>query len=135
MNAIILRHCIHLEMAKAIPEGYHSITPYLVVNDAVAAIDYYKCAFDAKETYRHPGPDGKSIINAELRIGDSILLLSDEFPHGGCLSPKSIGIDPGGVLHRSVLLSHNGQMARYTFYMQNSLNDLALTRCYQKYGV
>jgi PhnB protein len=91
MNAIILRHCIHLEMAKAIPEGYHSITPYLVVNDAVAAIDYYKRAFDAKETYRHPGPDGKSIINAELRIGDSILLLSDEFPHGGCLSPKSIG--------------------------------------------
>ena len=48
-------------MAKAIPEGYHSITPYLVVNDAAAAIDYYKRAFDAKETYRHPGTDGKSI--------------------------------------------------------------------------
>ena len=48
MNAIILRHCIYLEMAKAIPEGYHSITPYLVVNDAAAAIDYYKRAFDAK---------------------------------------------------------------------------------------
>jgi PhnB protein len=78
-------------MAKAIPEGYHSITPYLVVNDAAAAIDYYKRAFDAKETYRHPGPDGKSIVNAELKIEDSILLLSDEFPHGGCLSPKSFG--------------------------------------------
>ena len=69
----------------------HERSPYLVVNDAAAAIDYYKRAFDAKETYRHPGPDGKSIINAELKIGDSMLLLSDEFPHGGCLSPKSIG--------------------------------------------
>ena len=78
-------------MVKAIPEGYHSITPYLVINDAVAAIDFYKRAFEAKETYRHLGPDGKSILNAELKIGDSMLLLSDEFPHGGCRSPKSIG--------------------------------------------
>ncbi|MGB8133174.1 MAG: VOC family protein, partial [Nitrososphaeraceae archaeon] len=45
----------------------------------------------ARETYRHPSPDGKSIVNAELRIGDSIVLLSDEFSHGACLSPKSIG--------------------------------------------
>lgn len=78
-------------MAKAIPEGYHSVTPYLVVNDAAAAIDFYKRAFDAKETYRYPGPDEKSIINAELKVGDSIVLLSDEFPHGGCRSPSSIG--------------------------------------------
>jgi PhnB protein len=78
-------------MVKAIPEGYHSITPYLVVNDAAAAIDFYKRAFEARETYRLHGPDGKSIINAELKIGDSIVLLSDEFPQGGCRSPKSIG--------------------------------------------
>ena len=78
-------------MVKAIPDGYHSITPYLTVNDAAAAIDFYKRAFDAKETYRHPTPDGKSIVNAELKIGDSIVLLSDEFPHGGCRSPNSIG--------------------------------------------
>jgi PhnB protein len=78
-------------MVKAIPEGYHSITPYLVVNDAAAAIDFYKCAFEAKETYRHLGPDGKSILNAEVKIGNSMILLSDEFPHGGCRSPKSIG--------------------------------------------
>jgi uncharacterized glyoxalase superfamily protein PhnB len=63
----------------------------LVVNDAAAAIDFYKCTFDAKETYRHPGPDEKRIINAELKVGDSIVLLSDEFPHGGCRSPSSIG--------------------------------------------
>ena len=78
-------------MVKAIPDGYHSITPYLTVNDAAAAIDFYKRAFDAKESYRHPTPDGKSIVNAELKIGDSIVLLSDEFPHGGSRSPNSIG--------------------------------------------
>jgi PhnB protein len=78
-------------MVKAIPEGYHSVTPYMVVNDAAAAIDFYKRAFEAQETYRHLGPDGKSIINAELKIWDSIILLSDEFPHGECRSPKSIG--------------------------------------------
>jgi PhnB protein len=55
-------------MANAIPEGYHSITPYLVVNDAANAIEFYKHAFGAIETYRHLGPDGKSIINAELKI-------------------------------------------------------------------
>ena len=78
-------------MHTSLPEGYHSITPYLVVNDASKAIDFYKRAFGAKETRRHHGPDGKSIMNAELKIGDSIILLSDEFPHGGCRLPKSIG--------------------------------------------
>jgi PhnB protein len=63
----------------------------LVVNDTTAAIDFYKLAFEARKTYRHPSPDGKSIINAELKIGNSIVLLSDEFPHGGCRSPSSIG--------------------------------------------
>ena len=81
----------NLVMVKAIPDGYHSITPYLVVNDAAAAIEFYKRAFGAKETYRHPTPDGKSIVNAELKIGDSIVLLSDEFPHGESRSPHSIG--------------------------------------------
>jgi PhnB protein len=50
------------------PEGYHSITPYPVVNDASKAIDFYKRAFGAKETRRHHSPDGKSIMNAELKI-------------------------------------------------------------------
>lgn len=78
-------------MVRAIPEGYHSITPYLAVNNAADAIDFYKRAFEARETYRLHGPDGKSIINAELKIGDSIVLLSDEFPHGSSRSPSSIG--------------------------------------------
>jgi len=78
-------------MVNAIPEGYHSITPYIIVNDAANAIDFYKHAFGAIEIYRHNSPDGKSVINAELKIGDSIILLSDEFPLGKCRSPKSIG--------------------------------------------
>jgi PhnB protein len=78
-------------MVNAIPEGYHSITPYIIVNDAANAIDFYKHAFGAIEIYRHHSPDGKSVINAELKIGDSIILLSDEFPLGKCRSPKSIG--------------------------------------------
>ncbi|CAN5327401.1 hypothetical protein BH18THE2_BH18THE2_06410 [soil metagenome] len=78
-------------MVKAIPEGYHFITPYLVVNIAGAAIHFYKRAFEARETYRHRIPDGKNIINAELKRGDSIVLLSDEFRHGCCLSRKLIG--------------------------------------------
>jgi uncharacterized glyoxalase superfamily protein PhnB len=78
-------------MVRAIPERFHSITPYLTVNNAAAAIDFYKRAFEAKETSRLYDPDGKSIINAELKIGDSIVLLSDEFPHEGSRSPNSIG--------------------------------------------
>ena len=79
-------------MVKAIPGGYHFLTPYIVVNDAASAIEFYKCAFGAQETYRHHGPDGKSIMNAELKIGDSIILLSDEFPQGTCRSPKLIRV-------------------------------------------
>jgi uncharacterized glyoxalase superfamily protein PhnB len=82
-------------VVKPIPDGYHSITPYLVVNKGVEAIEFYKRAFGAIEEYRHISPDGKAIVNAELRIGDSPILLSDEFSHDGgtekSRSPKSIG--------------------------------------------
>ena len=80
-------------VTKAIPEGFHSVTPYLVIKGA-EAIEFYKRAFGAVETYRHNSPDGNKIVNAELKIGDSIIMLSDEFIHGdkiGCHSPKSIG--------------------------------------------
>jgi PhnB protein len=81
-------------VVKAIPERFHSVTPDLVVKDASDAIEFYKRAFGAVENYRHNSPDGKSIVYAELKIGDSIVMLSDEFIHGdmeGCRSPKSIG--------------------------------------------
>jgi PhnB protein len=78
-------------MAKPIPEGYHSITPYLAVKDAAQAIDFYKRAFGAQEVERMPGPGGKGVMHAEIKIGDSRVMLSDEFPGSGCASPQSLG--------------------------------------------
>lgn len=78
---------------KAIPEGYHSITPFLVVKNCADAIEFYKKAFDAEERYRMNMPDGK-VGHAELKIGDSVLMLADEFPEMKFLSPKSIGGSP-----------------------------------------
>ena len=79
-----------------IPKGYHSVTPYLVVNDGRAAIDFYKRAFGAQPTVRMDGPGGK-ITHAELRIGDSMMMLSDEIPGTGCHSPKSLGGCTAGI--------------------------------------
>ena len=62
-----------------IPAGYHTVTPYLTVNDGARALDFYVRAFGARETVRMPGPGGK-VMHAEFRIGDSLVMLSDEFP-------------------------------------------------------
>ena len=62
-----------------VPAGYHAVTPYLTVNDGARALDFYKRAFGARETGRMPGPGGK-VMHAEFRIGDSVVMLSDEFP-------------------------------------------------------
>ena len=78
-------------MSKAIPEGSHSVTPYLAVKDAAQAIEFYKRAFGAEEVERMAGPGGKGIMHAEIRIGDSRVMLSDEFPGAGCTSPQSLG--------------------------------------------
>src|SRR5688572_24992757 len=75
---------------KPIPEGYHSITPYLIIKGAAAAIDYYKKVFGAKETVRMGGPGGM-ISHAELVIGDSMVMLADEHPEMGHRSPKTVG--------------------------------------------
>src|SRR5437870_2833393 len=77
--------------AKAIPEGYHTLTPHLVVRDGTRATEFYKQAFGAEIRGIHYGPDGKSVMHAEVKIGDSILMLSDEFPQMGVLSPQSRG--------------------------------------------
>jgi PhnB protein len=76
-------------MPKPIPEGYHSVTPYLVLDDAAKAIEFYKKAFGAEEKYRLPM--GDRIGHAEIKIGDSFVMLADEFPEMGHLSPKSRG--------------------------------------------
>jgi uncharacterized glyoxalase superfamily protein PhnB len=79
---------------QPIPEGFHTITPHLIIKGAGQAIEFYKKAFDAEELFRMPGPDGKSVMHAEVKIGGSILMVADEFPDYGCLGPKSIGNSP-----------------------------------------
>jgi PhnB protein len=76
---------------KPVPEGHHTITPHLVVKGASRAIEFYKQAFGAEEIRRLAGPDGKSIIHAEVKIGDSRLFLVDEIPQMNCLGPGSGG--------------------------------------------
>ena len=82
---------------KPIPEGYHTVTPYLVCNNASDAIEFYKNAFDASETMRMETPDG-AIGHAEIMIGDSRIMLADEFPEMNALSPKTIGGTPISIM-------------------------------------
>jgi PhnB protein len=76
-------------MVQPIPEGYHSVTPYLIVDDANAAIDFYKRAFGATELFRMPM--GDKIGHAEIKIGDSHVMLADEFPERDIRGPKARG--------------------------------------------
>ena len=76
---------------KPIPQGYHTATPYLTLKNASEAIDFYKRAFGAEEVVRMSAPDGKGVMHAEIKIGDSMLMLADEMPQGDCRSPKSLG--------------------------------------------
>jgi len=78
---------------KPIPEGMHSITPHLVCEGAAEAIEFYKKAFDAVENGRMPTPDGK-IMHAQIRIGDSPLMLVDAFPDMGAFGPKALKGSP-----------------------------------------
>ncbi len=78
-------------MAKPIPDGYHAVTPYLIVDDAARAIEFYTRALGAEELMRMPGPGGR-IMHAEIRIGDSVVMLGDEPPDkADCRSPRSAG--------------------------------------------
>jgi PhnB protein len=83
-----------MSQSNKVPQGYHSITPSLSVKDGPKAIEYYKKVFGAKDRGTMMMPDGKSIAHAELDIGNSRIMLSDEFPEMKCLSPKSIGGSP-----------------------------------------
>lgn len=82
------------EAKRAVPEGYHTVTPHLVVRGAAEAIEFYKRAFGALELARSPGPDGKRLNHAELKIGDSRLMLVDEYPEYGSKSPQGLGGSP-----------------------------------------
>ncbi len=82
---------------KPIPDGYHTVTPYLIVNDGGRALDFYQRAFGAKEQMRMPQPDGR-IGHAEIQIGDSRIMLADEFPEMDARSPKSVGGSPVSIM-------------------------------------
>ena len=82
---------------RPIPEGYSSVTPYLIVSGAARALDYYKSVFDATELMRFEGPDGK-IAHAEMQIGNSKMMLADEAPEMGYRSPQSLGGSASGMM-------------------------------------
>ncbi len=83
-------------MPKAIPDGYHSLTPYLSLRDAAKAIAFYEAALGAKELYRLPMPGGK-VAHAEIQIGDSRIIVADEMPEWGNKSAKTMGGSPMGL--------------------------------------
>ena len=84
-------------MTKPIPEGYHTATPYLIIKGAADAIEFYKKAFGATEIMRFPAPGGK-IGHAEIKIGDSPIMLADEFSEMGYKSPQTLGGSPVSIM-------------------------------------
>ena len=81
---------------KPIPDGYHTATPYLIVRVAAKAIDFYKKALGAEERFRMPGPGG-ALMHAEIQVGDSVIMLSDENPGMGARSPQAFNGTPVSV--------------------------------------
>jgi len=84
-------------MTKPIPDGYHTATPYLIIRGAADAIEFYKKAFSATELFRFPTPDGK-IGHAEIKIGDSPIMMADECPQMGYNGPQSLGGSPVSIM-------------------------------------
>jgi PhnB protein len=82
---------------KPIPDGYTTVTPYLIVRDGAKALDFYKRAFGATEVYRLAAPDGK-VLHAEIQVGNSRIMLADEVPQMGARSPQALGGSPVSIL-------------------------------------
>jgi uncharacterized glyoxalase superfamily protein PhnB len=76
-------------MVKSVPDGFHNATICLTVMNSIEAIAFYKKVFDAQELFTMSSPDGKSTMHAEIKVGDSIIMINDEFPQMGCKSPQS----------------------------------------------
>ncbi len=83
--------------AKPIPDGYHTVTPYMIVKNAEEALKFYATAFGAKELERMNCPQTGKVMHAEIKIGDSIIMLADEFPEMGCKSPATLGGSPMSI--------------------------------------
>ena len=81
-------------MTKAIPEGFHSVTPMFMFKDARKAMEFYQRAFGAQELFAMPGPDGKGVMHAEVRIGDSVIMMGEENPQEPCKSAETMGGSP-----------------------------------------
>jgi PhnB protein len=81
---------MHKGTVKSVPEGYHSVTPYLIVDGGAKALEFYKRAFGATERMRMPGPGG-TVGHAEISIGDSVIMLADEQPEMGARGPRAFG--------------------------------------------
>jgi PhnB protein len=79
---------------KRVPEGHHTVTPHLTVREGAKLIEFYKQAFGAKELRRSVAPDGKSLLHAEIQIGDSRVFLNDEFPGMGACAPQGTNGSP-----------------------------------------
>jgi PhnB protein len=79
---------------KPVPEGFHTVTPHLVLKNAKQAIEFYKKALDAKVLGLFPMPNGKGILHAQIRIGDSILMMGEEMPNQACQSAETLGTSP-----------------------------------------
>jgi uncharacterized glyoxalase superfamily protein PhnB len=92
-DIFIEQETIMTQSVRPIPEGFHTITPHLVCSGAADALTFYKQAFGAVEIGRMPGPNGK-IMHAQMRIGDSIFMLADDFPDYGCVGPLALKNTP-----------------------------------------
>lgn len=86
------------DKVKTTPKGYRSITPYLIIQGAGRALEYYKKVFNAKEVLRMASPDGQKVMHAEIKIGNSMVMLADEHPEMGARSPQSFGGSPVHLL-------------------------------------
>ena len=82
---------------RPVPDGYHTATPYLILDDATSALDFYKRAFGATELHRYDAPGGK-IGHAEIKFGDSVIMMADAYPDMGYRSPKSYGGTPVSIM-------------------------------------
>jgi PhnB protein len=82
---------------KSIPDGYSTVTPYLIVRDGARALDFYKRAFGATELYRLAAPDGK-VLHAEMQVGNSRIMMAEEIPQMGARSPQALGGTPVTIL-------------------------------------
>ena len=86
-----------MSAVKPVPDGYHTVTPHLVVRDAAKALAFYAKAFGAEELFRMPGPGGV-VMHAEMKIGDSIVMLGEESPQMGTSAPPTVGGTPVSLM-------------------------------------